>query len=169
MLHGQWDIGWAKAIGFKCLVCYLHNSCMAGRNFTVYRDNKGVVEGWQNGRSHNYFVNKVFKASIPSSASPTHNILSKLFMSPAALTPPMVPLKAFTHLPVNSSQSSACPLNWISSSLTHSCLPPPPSSSSFRKDSPQQPKNALSMLTGSLRKHVITPWFLHQAAPQLLP
>jgi hypothetical protein len=60
-LRGSRDIGWAEAIGFECLVRHLFNSSTIGRNFTVYGDNKGVVEGWWNGRSRNRAVNEVFK------------------------------------------------------------------------------------------------------------
>ena len=60
-LEGQQDIGWAKAIGFKCLVRYLLANKTQRQDFAVYGNNKGVVEGWWNGRSHNRAVNNVFK------------------------------------------------------------------------------------------------------------
>jgi hypothetical protein len=60
-LQGQRDIGWAEAIGFECVVRYLCNTNPTSRHFTVYGDNKGVVEGWWNGRSRNRPVNEVFK------------------------------------------------------------------------------------------------------------
>ena len=60
-LHGQRDIGWAEAIGFECLVRYLYGTSSTTRHFTIHGDNKGVVEGWWNGRSRNKPVNEVFK------------------------------------------------------------------------------------------------------------
>jgi hypothetical protein len=60
-LDGQRDIGWAEAIAFECLVRYLADDEKQERHFTVYGDNKGVVEGWWNGRSRNRAINDVFK------------------------------------------------------------------------------------------------------------
>ena len=60
-LWGQRDIGWAKAVGFECLVHYLCNSHPDGRHFVVHDNNHGVVEGWQNGRSWNSTINTVFR------------------------------------------------------------------------------------------------------------
>jgi hypothetical protein len=57
------DIGWAEALGFELVIQSLcqvvretHNS-----HFKVYGDNKGVVEGWWNGRSRNKPTNHIFK------------------------------------------------------------------------------------------------------------
>ena len=61
MLKGQQDIGWAEAIAFECLVRYLLDNETCGWNFRVYSDNKGVIEGWWNGRSHNKATNDIFK------------------------------------------------------------------------------------------------------------
>jgi hypothetical protein len=66
MLEEEWrtdeqDIGWAEAIGFELLVCavtQLHSDLW---HLIVYRDNKGVVEGWWRGCSHNRQVNLVFR------------------------------------------------------------------------------------------------------------
>jgi hypothetical protein len=55
------DIGWAEAIGFEFLVKCLFKSRPFHSNILVYGDNKGVVEGWWNGRSKNRFVNDVFR------------------------------------------------------------------------------------------------------------
>jgi hypothetical protein len=60
-LQGQRDIGWAEAIGFECLVRHLFHTNPTSSHFAVYGDNKGVVEGWWNGRSRNRPVNEVFK------------------------------------------------------------------------------------------------------------
>ena len=60
-MEGQRDIGWAEAIAFECLVRYLTNCKTQEQHFIVYRDNRGVVEGWWNGRSRNRVINKVFK------------------------------------------------------------------------------------------------------------
>jgi hypothetical protein len=49
-LHSQRDISWVEALGFECLVCYLGTSTTS-RHFIIYGNNKGVVEGWWNGRS----------------------------------------------------------------------------------------------------------------------
>lgn len=77
-LHGQRDIGWAEAIGFECLVRHLYNTSSTGRHFTVYGDNKGVVEGWWNGRSRNRPVNEVFKRlhSFIGTVDPLHSFHS---------------------------------------------------------------------------------------------
>ena len=61
MLNGQQDISWAEAITFKCLVQYLLDSETQRQNFTVYGDNRGVVEGWWNGQSCNRDINNIFK------------------------------------------------------------------------------------------------------------
>ena len=58
------DIGWAEAVGFELLVrthLVLHPSTPDNHHFLVYGDNKGVVEGWWNGRSRNRHVNTVFR------------------------------------------------------------------------------------------------------------
>ncbi|TFY74472.1 hypothetical protein EWM64_g9540 [Hericium alpestre] len=62
----QRDIGWAEAIGFELLVLAvlsLHKSRRPEEafHFKVYGDNRGIVEGWWNGRSRNHAVNSVFR------------------------------------------------------------------------------------------------------------
>ncbi|KAF5346190.1 hypothetical protein D9756_011123 [Leucocoprinus leucothites] len=54
------DIGWAEAVRFYFLVASI---LLEKENieFRVYGDNKGVVEGWWNGRSKNRPTNEVFK------------------------------------------------------------------------------------------------------------
>ena len=60
-LDGQRDIGWAEVITFECLVRYLTNNEQQEQHFVIYGDNRGVIEGWWNGRSHNREINEVFK------------------------------------------------------------------------------------------------------------
>ena len=60
-LDGQRDIGWAEAIAFECLVRYLANTHSEKQHFLVHGDNRGVVEGWWNGRSRSRPINEVFK------------------------------------------------------------------------------------------------------------
>jgi hypothetical protein len=60
-LNGQRDISWAEAIGFECLVRCLCDNISDSRHFLIHGDNKGVVEGWWNGRSRNSQVNDIFK------------------------------------------------------------------------------------------------------------
>ncbi|GBE82477.1 hypothetical protein SCP_0408610 [Sparassis crispa] len=55
------DIGWAEAVGFELLVRLLLTVPSFPRHLKVYGDNKGVVEGWWNGRSRNRQVNLVFQ------------------------------------------------------------------------------------------------------------
>lgn len=58
---GKRDISWAEAIGFECLTLFLTQQEQTHNNFMLFGDNKGVVEGWWNGRSRNHAVNEVFK------------------------------------------------------------------------------------------------------------
>ena len=60
-LDGQQDTRWAEAIAFECLVRYLTNTHRKKQHFLVHGDNRGVVEGWWNGRSCSRPINKVFK------------------------------------------------------------------------------------------------------------
>ncbi|TFY79851.1 hypothetical protein EWM64_g4163 [Hericium alpestre] len=60
------NIGWAEAVGFEFLTRTLiaARSCTDGltpSHAVVYGDNKGIVEGWWNGRSCNPQINGVFK------------------------------------------------------------------------------------------------------------
>ena len=61
MLDGQRDIGWAEAVAFKFLVRFLTDGQEQEQHFMVHGDNRGVVEGWWNGRSRNQAINEVFK------------------------------------------------------------------------------------------------------------
>ena len=54
------DIAWAEAVGFELLVKTLLRFGGTDRNIKVYGDNRGVVEGWWNGRSRNEHVNTIF-------------------------------------------------------------------------------------------------------------
>jgi hypothetical protein len=103
-LDGQRDIAWAEAIGFECLVRLLCSTNETNRNFLIYGDNKGVVEGWWNGRSRNRAVNDVFKrihsfleindssnyfhtAYVPSKSNPADGPSRGIFPSPTHLLP----------------------------------------------------------------------------------
>lgn len=54
------DIGWAEAVGFLFL-CTAVTEIHKKADHRVYGDNKGVVEGWWNGRSRNSPTNDIFK------------------------------------------------------------------------------------------------------------
>jgi len=45
------DISWAEAVRFELLTLFVLSSNGGGTHFKVYRDNKGVVEGWWKGHS----------------------------------------------------------------------------------------------------------------------
>lgn len=60
-LNGQKDIGWAEAVGFELLIIHIVGMGGLERNFWVYRDNQGIIEGWRNGRSRNKAINSVLK------------------------------------------------------------------------------------------------------------
>ncbi|OBZ73015.1 hypothetical protein A0H81_06637 [Grifola frondosa] len=55
------EIGWAEAVGFEFAIKILLKLGIPYDDFKVYGDNKGVVEGWWNGRSRNSQVNGVFR------------------------------------------------------------------------------------------------------------
>ena len=55
------DIGWAKAVGFLLLILTLTPYIPKGSHIKVFRDNRGVVEGWWKGRSQNRPTNNVFR------------------------------------------------------------------------------------------------------------
>ncbi|OBZ73565.1 hypothetical protein A0H81_06526 [Grifola frondosa] len=55
------EIGWAEAVGFELLVQTILQHNDEHPHFKVFGDNKGVVEGWWNGRSRNRQVNAVFR------------------------------------------------------------------------------------------------------------
>jgi len=57
---GGRDIGWAEAVGFELVVLTVMSSSSSNTNFRVYRDNKGVVEGWWKGQSRNRQANLIF-------------------------------------------------------------------------------------------------------------
>jgi len=60
-LNGKRDIGWAEAVGFKLLVKTLLSIYDPSQHYKIYGDNKGVIEGWWNGRSRNSAVNNIFR------------------------------------------------------------------------------------------------------------
>lgn len=55
------DIGWAESIGFELLTLSIINACPPSIYFKVYRDNRGIIEGWWTGRSRSRACNEVFK------------------------------------------------------------------------------------------------------------
>jgi len=55
------DIAWAEAIGFELLVYAITRDEDSQQHYGLHGDNKGVVEGWWNGRSCNSAVNDIFK------------------------------------------------------------------------------------------------------------
>ena len=55
------DIGWAEAVGFEFLAHTLSTVSKPGEHFRVFGDNRGVVEGWWKGQSHNKETNLVFQ------------------------------------------------------------------------------------------------------------
>jgi hypothetical protein len=55
------DIGWAKEIGFKPLVCTLTTLLDVSEHIIIYGDNTRVVKGWWKGCHCNKAVNDVFK------------------------------------------------------------------------------------------------------------
>ena len=62
------DIGWAESVSFKLLIRHILHDGASSIHFKVFRDNKGLIEGWKNGRSHNQLTNDTFQR--------LHNILS---------------------------------------------------------------------------------------------
>jgi hypothetical protein len=60
-LGGPKDIAWAEAVGFELLVYAITRDKNTQQHYRLHGDNKGVVEGWWNGRSRNGAVNEVFK------------------------------------------------------------------------------------------------------------
>jgi hypothetical protein len=74
-LGGKRDIAWAEAVGFQLAVQSITRTFSLGGHFRVYGDNKGVVEGWWNGRSRNRQVNDVFKR-IHTLLESTRNTIS---------------------------------------------------------------------------------------------
>lgn len=69
------DIGWAEAVGFEFLLRILLRDDPGSVCIKVFGDNKGVIDGWRNGRSHNWEVNLVFRRIhrvLASTASSVH-------------------------------------------------------------------------------------------------
>jgi hypothetical protein len=60
-LKGAKDIGWAEAVGFELLVYAVSRTPTAERNFVLYGDNQGIIDGWRNNRSRNAATNDTFK------------------------------------------------------------------------------------------------------------
>ena len=59
--RGGREIGWAEAVGFELLVRAILHLGEHSPSFVVYGDNRGIVEGWWNGRSRSRLVNEVFR------------------------------------------------------------------------------------------------------------
>jgi hypothetical protein len=111
-LNGSRDIAWAEAIGFELLVDAIMLVAPPQKNYRIYGDNKGVVEGWWNKRSRNHQVNEVFKsiqdklerhgltdaihtAYVPSKANPADGPSRGIFPSRSLLLPPLaIPVRA---------------------------------------------------------------------------
>ena len=55
------DIGWAEAVGMLFLATVLTTNCKPATHQKVFGDNRGVVEGWWNGRSRSIPTNDIFK------------------------------------------------------------------------------------------------------------
>jgi len=55
------DISWAESIRFKLLIWHIISSGATNIHFKVFRDNRGIIEGWWNGRSQNKPTNDTFK------------------------------------------------------------------------------------------------------------
>jgi hypothetical protein len=56
------DIAWAEAVGFEILAMYCAGfGTPKGSHILLHGDNRGVVEGWWNGRSRHRGINSVFR------------------------------------------------------------------------------------------------------------
>jgi hypothetical protein len=111
-LNGSRDISWAEAIGFELLVDAVLLIAPLHKNYRLYGDNKGVVEGWWNRRSRNHQVNEVFKSIqdklerrgltdaihtsyVPSKSNPADGPSRGIFPSASLLLPPLaIPFRA---------------------------------------------------------------------------
>lgn len=60
-LDGAKDIGWVETVRFELLIQHLIEMGGSERNFRVYGDNQGVIEGWNNRHSRHLAVNSVFR------------------------------------------------------------------------------------------------------------
>ena len=100
------DIGWAESIGFELLVRHIISSGASNICFKLFGDNRGVVEGWWNGRSRNKPTNDTFKRIhsildraectvitryVPSSGNPADGP-SRGIYPPLCLCLPAVPI-----------------------------------------------------------------------------
>lgn len=100
------DIGWAEAIGFEFLVrTIVRIKSEEITHIRVFGDNKGVVEGWWNGRSRNRQINEVFRRVhhvseikncsfysryVASASNPADNPSRGRFASRNLLLPPII-------------------------------------------------------------------------------
>lgn len=62
-LDGQRDIGWAECAGLELLILAIIQESIdsSHRHFRIYCDNRGIVDGWRNGRSRNRETNSIFR------------------------------------------------------------------------------------------------------------
>lgn len=105
------DIGWAEVIGFELLTLSILSSNTGSTHYKVYRDNKGVVEGWWKGRSRNKQTNLVFHRIhtvlgtqssyvhtryVPSSDNPADDPSRGVYPDTALLLP-NIPIPAELH------------------------------------------------------------------------
>jgi len=120
-LDGKRDIGWAEAVGFQFLVDAITRAGGAGQCFKLYGDNKGVVEGWWNGRSRNAAVNSVFKqihdqiesrnfvdsifaAYVPSADNPADKPSRGIYPPDSLLLPPITMPQCLSGLLVDAGE-----------------------------------------------------------------
>lgn len=140
-LNGKRDIGWAEAIGFECLVRYLGANDSSARHFTIFGDNKGVVEGWWNGRSRNPAVNDVFKrlhsfigdhpnppsfhtTYVASASNPADAPSRGIYPSTQLLLPPIELPESLNNLLIDS-QLPVTPLEQRARDAKRHVIPPP--------------------------------------------
>ena len=96
------DIGWVEAIGFLLLTLTLSPTAPRGSHIKVFRDNRGVVEGWCKSRSRNKPMNDIFRAVhslteeegilfltryVPSKENPADNPLRGIYYHQSLLLP----------------------------------------------------------------------------------
>ena len=120
-LDGKRNIGWAEAVGFQFLVDAVTQAGCAGDCFKLYGDNKGVVEGWWNGRSCNAAVNSVFKqihnqiesrnfvdsifaAYVPSADNPADKPSRGIYPSDSLLLPPITIPQCLSRLLIDATE-----------------------------------------------------------------
>ena len=99
------DIQWAEAIGFELLVLSLCTISKEGEHIRVFRDNRGVVEGWWKGRSANRPTNCVFHRILKLSEDRNRTIYTRYI--PSAQNPADAPSRGL-YPPATLRLSSIC-------------------------------------------------------------